>query len=108
MLERLVARATMDRDRIVLLRDVGVGLGVASCVFALSYANGGFDPTTRSYAGITGWWMLGVAAAIGFGSGWSGVSRLAFWAAGLFAALAVWTLISIEGAPDPEGWFYHV
>ena len=54
----------LSRDRALLLRNIGVGIGVAAAVFALSYANGGFDPTTRAYAGIAGWWLLGAGAAI--------------------------------------------
>ncbi len=98
----------MDRDSAALRRGIGLGiLGVAVglCVFLLSYANGGFDPTTRSYAGIAAWWMLGVAAAIGIGSALAGISRLAFWAIGLLAAFSVWTLISIYWAADAERAF---
>ena len=54
-----------DRDRALLLRNIGVGTGVAVAVFALSYANGGFDPTTRSYAGIAGPVYLGSAIVLG-------------------------------------------
>lgn len=97
----------MDRDA---ARWRGIGLGVlgfavALCVFWLSYANGGFDPITRAYAGIAAWWMLGVAAAIGIGSALVGINRLALWAVGLLAAFAVWTLISVYWAPDAERAF---
>ena len=98
----------MDRDSAALRRGIGLGflgIGVGLCVFLLSYVNGGFDPTTRAYAGIAAWWMLGVAAAIGIGSALAGIHRLAFWAIGLLAAFAVWTLISIYWAPDAEGAF---
>jgi O-antigen ligase/polysaccharide polymerase Wzy-like membrane protein len=74
-------------------------------VFALSYADGGFAPTTRSYAGIAAWWLLGAGAAIGIASARAGVNRLALLAVGLFAALAVWTLISVNWATDAERAF---
>ena len=98
----------MDRDSAALRREIGLGIiavGVALCVFLLSYANGGFDPTTRAYAGIAAWWILGVAAAIGIGAALTGISRLALWAIGLLAAFAVWTLISVYWAPDAERAF---
>jgi hypothetical protein len=78
---------------------------VAGAVFALSYANGGFFPTTRSYAGIAAWWLLGVGAAIGVASAWAAIDRLALAALGLFAAFAVWVLISIGWASDAERAF---
>jgi O-Antigen ligase len=88
-----------------MLRDAAVVLGVAAAVFALSYANGGFFPTTRSYAGIAAWWLLGVGAAIGVASAWAAIDRLALIALGLFAAFAVWVLISIGWASDAERAF---
>jgi len=84
------------------LRDAAVGLGVAAAVFALSYANGGFAPTTRSYAGIAAWWVLGIGAAVGLASLRSGVDRLALASIGLFSAFAIWSLISIDWAADAE------
>lgn len=98
----------MDRDAAARWRGVGLGVlgfGVAICVFWLSYANGGFDPITRSYAGIAAWWILGVGAAIGFGSALTGINRLALWAIGLLGAFAIWTLISVYWAPDAERAF---
>src|SRR6266566_2010461 len=95
----------VDRDRALLLRNIGVGTGVAVAVFALSYANGGFDPTTKSYAGIAGWWLLGAGAAIGVASARGGVGRLALAAVGLLAAFAIWALISSSWAPDAERAF---
>ena len=89
----------------MLLRDAAVGIGVAAAVFALSYANGGFAPTTRSYAGIAAWWLLGAGAAIGIASAWSGLGRLALAAVGLLSAFAVWILISTSWATDAERAF---
>ena len=89
----------------MLLRNGAVGIAVAAAVFALSYANGGFDPTTRSYAGIAAWWLLGVGAAIGIGVALAGVDRLALAAVGLLAAFAIWALISINWAADAERAF---
>ncbi len=89
----------------MLLRNIGVGIGVAAAVFALSYANGGFDPTTRSYAGIAAWWVLGAGAAIGIGSARAGIGRLALGAVGLLATFAIWVLISTSWAPDAERAF---
>jgi O-Antigen ligase len=71
-------------------------------VFALSYADGGFGTTTRSYAGIAAWWILGVGAAVGIASAWSGVNRLALAAIGLLSAYSAWVLISISWAADAE------
>ena len=87
------------------MRDAAVGLGVAAAVFALSYAGGGFLPTTRSYAGIAAWWLLGAGAAIGIASARAGVNRLALVAVGLLAAFAVWILISVNWATDAERAF---
>jgi O-Antigen ligase len=89
----------------VVARAVAVGIGVAAAVFALSYADGGFSPTTRSYAGIAAWWILGAGAAIGVASARAGINRLAVVALGLLAAFAVWTLISINWAADAERAF---
>src|SRR5581483_1385497 len=89
----------------VLLRDIAVGVGVAATVFVLSYANGGFAPTTRSYAGLAAWWLLGVGAAIGLASARADVSRLAVISLGLFAGFAVWVLISVSWAVDAERAF---
>ena len=88
-----------------LIRDVAVGIGLAATVFALSYADGGFAPTTRAYAGMAAWWLLGVGAAFGIASAWSSIDRLAVVAVGLFAAFAVWTLISVRWAADAERAF---
>ena len=74
-------------------------------MFALSYANGAFAPTTRAYAGMAAWWLLGVGAAFGIASALSGIDRIAYLALGLFAAFAVWVLISIGWAADAEGAF---
>jgi O-Antigen ligase len=82
-----------------------VGIGIAAAVFALSYADGGFAPTTRSYAGIAAWWLLGAGAAIGIASARAGVNRLALIAVGLLAAFAVWIVISVNWATDAERAF---
>jgi hypothetical protein len=84
----------------VLARNVAVALGVGVCVFALSYANGGFDTTTKAYAGISAWWLLGTGAALGIAAARARVDRLALIALGLLAAFAVWTLISMAWASD--------
>jgi hypothetical protein len=97
--------ASVKTEQVVLARDAAVGIGVAAAVFALSYANGGFSPTTRSYAGIAAWWLLGAGAAIGIASARAGVDRLALVALGLLAAFAVWILISVNWATDAERAF---
>jgi O-antigen ligase len=89
----------------LLLRGAAVGIGVAGVVFTLSYANGGFAPTTRAYGGLAAWWILGAGAAIGIASARSSIDRLALVSLGLFAAFAVWILISIRWASDPERAF---
>jgi O-Antigen ligase len=89
----------------VFLRDAGVVAAVAAAVFALAYADGGFAPTTRSYAGMAAWWLLGAGAAIGIASARAGIHRLALGAVGLLAAFTVWILISISWAADAERAF---
>jgi hypothetical protein len=89
----------------VLLRNAAAGIAIAAAVFALSYANGGFAPTTRSYAGIAAWWLLGAGAAIGVAAALAGIDRVALAAVGLFAAFAIWVLISLNWASDAERAF---
>jgi len=90
----------LERDWVELARAAILGLGVAGGVFALSYANGGFDPTTKAYAGIAAWWLLGVGAALGVAGARSRLDRLGLAAVGLLAAFALWTLISMSWASD--------
>jgi hypothetical protein len=97
--------ATVKTEQAVLARDAAVGIGVAAAIFALSYAGGGFFPTTRSYAGIAAWWLLGAGAAIGIAGARAGINRLALAAVGLLAAFAVWILISVNWATDAERAF---
>jgi hypothetical protein len=92
----------VNRRQSLILRDLIAGIAVAATVFALSYADGGFAPTTRAYAGMAAWWVLGVGAAFGVASAWSSINRLAILAVGLFAAFAVWILISTNWAADAE------
>jgi O-antigen ligase len=100
-----VPRALVKAEKSFPLRDIAVGVAVAAAVFALSYANGGFAPTTRSYAAIAAWWLLGIGAAIGVASAWAGISRLALVAVGLLSAFAIWILISVNWAADVERTF---
>jgi hypothetical protein len=95
----------VNRDRAALLRDFAVGIGIAASVFVLSYANGGFDSTTRAYGGIAAWWLLGAGAAVGIAATRANVDRLTLVAVGLLAAFAIWTLISVNWAPDSERAF---
>jgi hypothetical protein len=81
-------------------RNLAAGIGVAAAVFALSYANGGFDSTTQAYAGIAAWWLLGLGAATSIASARLGADRLTLWAVGLLASYAVWVLISMRWAAD--------
>jgi tetratricopeptide (TPR) repeat protein len=99
---QLAARAitNVKQDRIVLARNAVLGLAVAGCVFALSYANGGFDTTTKSYAGISAWWLLGIGAAIGLAAARERVDRLALASLGLLSTFGLWTLISMSWASD--------
>jgi hypothetical protein len=98
-------RTSVNGAQSLLLRNAAAGIAVAATVFALSYANGGFAPTTRSYAGIAAWWLLGAGAAIGVASALAGIDRLAVAAVGLLAAFAIWILISINWASDAERAF---
>jgi O-antigen ligase/polysaccharide polymerase Wzy-like membrane protein/tetratricopeptide repeat protein len=99
---QLAAQAitNVKQDRIVLARNAVLGLAVAGCVFALSYENGGWDTTTKSYAGISAWWLLGVGAAIGLAAARERVDRLALAALGFLSLFALWTLISMSWASD--------
>jgi O-antigen ligase len=97
--------ARVDLDRSALVRHAAVAAAVAIATFALCYANGGFDATTRAYAGIAAWWLLGIGAAVGFGAALTRFDRLALAAVGLLAAFAVWILISVRWAPDAERAF---
>src|SRR5215471_19065057 len=97
--------ASVKAEQTALLRNVAVGIGIAAAIFTLSYADGGFAPTTRSYAGIAAWWLLGVGAAVGIASARAGINRLAVVALGLLAAFAVWILISVNWATDAERAF---
>ena len=54
---------------------------------------------------MAAWWLLGVGAAFGVASTWSSIDRLAVLALGLFAAFAVWVLISARWAADSERAF---
>lgn len=100
-----MAPSSVNRAQSQVLRDVAAGIAVAAAVFALSYANGGFAPTTRSYAGIAAWWLLGAGAAIGIASARASVDRLALATVGLFGAFAIWILISARWAADAERAF---
>jgi len=93
------------RDRFVLGSDVGAGLVVAAAIFLLSYANGGFETTTRAYAAIAAWWLIGVGAALGIGSASARLSRTATAVPVIFGLFAVWTLVSMAWAPDRERAF---
>ena len=98
-----LAKVKVEQARLV--RDGTLGLGVAAAIFALSYADGGFAPTTRSYAGIAAWWLLGAGAAIGIAGARAGINRLALAAVSLLAAFDVWILISVNWATDAERAF---
>jgi O-antigen ligase len=100
-----VPRAKVNAEQSLLLRNTAAGLGIAAAVFALSYANGGFVSTTRSYAAIAAWWVLGAGAAVGIASARAGIDRLAIAALGLLSAFAIWILISTSWASDAEGAF---
>jgi O-antigen ligase len=100
-----VALPKVKAEQVLVLRAVAVGIGVAAAIFALSCVNGGFSATTRAYAGIAAWWILGAGAAIGIASARAGINRLAVAALGLLAAFAVWTLISVNWASDAERAF---
>jgi hypothetical protein len=100
-----VAKTSVSRTQRLQLRNATAGIGVAAAVFALSYANGGFTPTTRAYAGIAAWWLLGAGAAIGVASARADIDRFALATVGLFAAFGIWVLISINWAPDAERAF---
>ena len=90
----------VEQNWVVLSRNAILGLAVAGCVFALSYANGGFDTSTKAYAGISAWWLLGIGAAIGIAGARARVDRLALGALGLLSAFAIWTLLSMSWSSD--------
>jgi hypothetical protein len=91
--------------RLALVRDAGAGLAVAFAVFLLSYTNGGFDVTTRAYAAIAAWWLIGAGAALTLGATRALTSRLALAAPALLSLYALWILLSLSWAPDDERAF---
>jgi O-Antigen ligase len=95
-----VGLTQLAENRLTVLANGAAVVVVAASVFLLSYANGGFDTTTRAYAAITAWWLLGVGAALGLGGARSQLSRLAVASSGLLALFAVWILLSMRWAPD--------
>lgn len=103
--ETLFHAAAVRNISAVTARNLAAGIGVAAAVFALSYANGGFDTTTKAYAGIAAWWLLGLGAATGIASVRLGADRLTLAAVGLMATFAVWTLLSMRWASDAGGAF---
>ncbi|HLX31771.1 MAG TPA: O-antigen ligase family protein [Gaiellaceae bacterium] len=96
---------TVAEGRITWLRDLVLALAVAVSVFLLSYTNGGFDPTTRAYAAIAAWWLIGAGAALTIATARSQVSRYALAACALLAFYALWILLSMSWAPDGERAF---
>ncbi len=102
-LERL--RLAVDETRLALLREGTALLAAAGAIFVLSYADGGYASTTRAYAAIAAWWLLGVGAALGLGGARSQVSRLAIAATSLFGLFALWILASISWSSDAERAF---
>ena len=91
---------SLEQGGIVAARNATAVLAVGGCVFALSYANGGFDTTTKAYAGISAWWLLGTGAALGLAAARARADRLALAALGLLAGFAIWTLISLSWTSD--------
>ncbi|MGH3008122.1 MAG: tetratricopeptide repeat protein [Gaiellaceae bacterium] len=91
--------------RLLLLRNVAASLAVGVSVFLLSYTNGGFDTTTRAYAAIAAWWLIGVGAALTLSTAHARASRLAVAAPALLGLYAVWILISMSWSPDGERTF---
>jgi hypothetical protein len=95
-----VAANSLVEGRIARLRDYAVLVGVAIVVFLLSYAGGGFATTTRAYAAIVAWWLLGIGAAVGLGAARSRAGRLPVVSVVLLALFALWTLLSLAWAPE--------
>jgi tetratricopeptide (TPR) repeat protein len=91
--------------REVLVRNSVAVLAVAGAVFALSYTNGGFAATTRAYAAIAAWWLIGVGAALSLGTARSQISRLALAAPALLSLYSLWILLSMSWAADGERAF---
>ena len=73
---------SLEQGGIFAARNATAVLAVGGCVFALSYANGGFDTTTKAYAGISAWWLLGTGAALGLAAARARADRLALAALG--------------------------
>lgn len=91
--------------RLALMRNVVAALAVSLSVFLLSYTNGGFDTTTRAYAAIAAWWLIGAGAALTLWTARSQISRLALAAPVLLAFYTLWILLSMSWAPDGERAF---
>ena len=89
----------------MLARNGVAAIAVAISVFLLSYTNGGFDVTTRAYAAIAAWWLIGAGAALTLGSARTLTSRLALAAPALLSLYTLWILLSLSWAPDDERAF---
>ncbi len=92
-------------DRLALVRNASAAFAVSLSVFLLSYTDGGFATTTRAYAAIAAWWLIGVGAALTLWTARAQISRLAVAAPILLALYALWILLSMSWTPDGERAF---
>jgi hypothetical protein len=91
--------------RLALIRNAIATLAASFSVFLLSYTNGGFDTTTRAYAAIAAWWLIGAGAVLMLWSARTQISRFALAASILLALYTLWVLLSMSWAPDGERAF---
>ena len=92
-------------EGLALVRNSIAAIAVGVSVFLLSYTNGGFDATTRAYAAIAAWWLIGAGAALTLWSARTQISRLAVAAPVLLGLYALWILVSMSWTSDGERGF---
>jgi hypothetical protein len=104
MLSRPSVTRVQHRVEHLVRLDIWLTAAIAGLVFLLAYDRGGFALSARVTTAIVAWW----AVLLGIGLGvWqrARVPRAAWIVAGLLAAFAVWTFVSIWWAKSAEEAF---
>jgi hypothetical protein len=101
---RMRARRSVMSLRHVPGLDVWIIAAVGGTAFLLAYDRGGFALSARATTAIVAWWALLLGVGLGV---WprTRVPRAAWIVAGLLAAFAIWTFVSIWWAKSAENAF---
>jgi hypothetical protein len=100
----MLSRPSAARAQQLIRLDIWLAAAVAGLAFLLAYDHGGFALSARATAAIVAWWAL--LLGIGLGVWPRGrMPRAALIVAGLLAAFAVWTFVSIWWAKSAEEAF---